>query len=111
MCHGAVGIVKLGLARHPLAKAFLTPTPPAEWLVEEVGKVVDSFPASFNYHYRTGLRDLANFNLDTGEDQDRAATHPGTLEVLDSLTPDGVRLPPAPEDSTGGGGAKLSPAA
>ena len=105
-----LAIVKLGLGRHPLAKAFLSPTPPAEWLIEGVEKVLEGFPDAFDQHYRTGLRELENFNLDTGGVQEETPMHTGTVRVLESLAKEGIQFPHSDQD-TGQPVARLSPAA
>jgi hypothetical protein len=69
--------------------AFLTPTPPAPWLVERVNQQVEAFSDRFRYHYETGLNELENYNLDTGEIQEDPPTHLGTLRTLRALAKEG----------------------
>jgi hypothetical protein len=94
VCQRALAVVKLGLGKHPLAKAFLSPIPPAEWLIREVGEEVEGFANRFFHHFRTGLAELENSNLDTGEAQSPFTTHVGTLQALEALERAGGRLAP-----------------
>jgi hypothetical protein len=99
MIQKAVSVVKGGLGRKSLLMAYLTPVPPSPWLVEGVGEVVESFGETFCRHYGSDLRDLRNYNLDTGQVEEPAITHPGTLRTLETLhrwnaRNQGLPLPP-----------------
>jgi hypothetical protein len=65
--------------------AYLTPIPPAEWLLNAVGEVVEHFAERFHTHHRANLRALPNFNLDTGRIEIPPITHTGTLNALTLL--------------------------
>lgn len=86
---GALALMRMGLRRDSVAMAFLTPTPPAPWLVERVNRQVEAFSDRFHYHYETDLNELENFNLDTGEIQEDPPTHLGTLRTLRALAREG----------------------
>jgi hypothetical protein len=46
--------------------SFLAPVALRQWLVREVGSVVRGFADTFLEHYHSRLRELANYDLDTG---------------------------------------------
>ena len=97
---GALALMKAGLARDSLLKALLNPIPPTEWLLEKVERRVGRFADRFLRLYRSNLRDLPNYNLDTGRVQDRPPTHPGTLWALKTLARKGGRVPSEPEKTS-----------
>jgi hypothetical protein len=90
---GAIALMKKSLGIGSLTAAFLNPTPPAGWLVEEVGEEFDSFADRFFHHYRTDLEELENYNLDTGLVEANPSAHPGTQEALRALDFEGGRIP------------------
>ena len=92
---GTLALLKMALRKDSLLKAFLNPVPPAGWFVERVGVKVDRFADDFLRYYRTGLSELENHNLDTGEVQKSPPTHPGTLRALRALEQAGGSLPPS----------------
>jgi hypothetical protein len=49
-----------------ILRSFLNPVAPRPWLVREVGSVVRGFADTFLDHYHSRLRELANYDLDTG---------------------------------------------
>jgi hypothetical protein len=116
-------MVRTGLKYNSLALAYLNPLPPTRWLVEEVGGVVEGFSDRFFHHYQTGLRELEDFNLDTGRVEEESPTHLGTVRTLDSLARLGgrrqrakgsARVPPPYRECDGPGTratALLSPGA
>lgn len=77
------GVKRMG--GNALMLAYLNPIPPASWLTEEVGEVVDSFVPWFQGHFRHGCRDLADFNLDSGRVDESPVTHLGARRALDAL--------------------------
>jgi len=94
----ALDMVRAGLNSDSLLLAYLNPLPPTRWLVEEVGAVVEGFSDRFFHHYRTGLRELGDFNLDTGRVEPESPTHLGTVRTLAALARFGGKLP-SPEGS------------
>jgi hypothetical protein len=90
----ALALMRAGLKKRSLAMAFLNPTPPTPWFVEEVGQKVESFADAFSHHYETDLNELENYNLDTGEVQTNPPTHLGTLRALQALVLGGGTVPP-----------------
>lgn len=121
----ALSAVKGGVGRESLLMAYLNPIPPAEWLMEAVGAVVESFVPRFLVHLQDGCRGLANFNLDTGMVEEPAVTHPGTRAALKALgrwAPAGLPPasrsgeetplpPPGEEEGFGAGAGLLAPRA
>jgi hypothetical protein len=89
----ALDMVRTGFNSDSLLLAYLNPLPPAQWLVEEVGAVVEGFWDRFLYHYRTDLRELEDFNLDTGRVEPESPTHLGAARALATLARFGGRLP------------------
>lgn len=77
--------VRGGLGRESLLLAYLNPIPPAEWLVEAVGEIAESFAERFHSHFESGLEELANFNLDTGGIEDLEGAHRGTRMTIQTL--------------------------
>ncbi len=100
----ALSAMKGGM-KDSLLLALLNPVPPAEWLMEAVGEVVEDFGELFEEHYRTQLAGLGNLNLDTGSPEDLQVTHVGTLRTLDLL---GRWSPGRPPRLPGAGNGPLS---
>jgi hypothetical protein len=67
----------------------LAPAP--DWLMHEVGNVIESFPARFAA-LQTGLADLADHNLDTGEPITPALTYPPAAATVRELGRRGGRV-------------------
>jgi hypothetical protein len=88
--------MRMGLKKDSVASAFLTPTPPTPWLVEQVNRQVDTFSDRFFHHFETDLDELENFNLDTGEIQENPPTHIGTVRALKALLEEGGRISTGP---------------
>ena len=95
----ALALMRVGMRRDSLLLAFLSPTPPATWFLEEVGKEVESFSERFLHHYEGGLSELANYNLDTGSVQEDPPSHLGTLRALRALKEEGGLTLPNPRTS------------
>jgi hypothetical protein len=81
----ALSAVKGGVGKESLLMALLNPVPPAEWLVEAVGEVVESFVPRFMVHFQDECRWLSNYNLDTGLVEEPGITHPGTRQTMARL--------------------------
>jgi hypothetical protein len=99
---GVLALARGVLRRDSLLKALLSPHPPTPWLLETVGQRVESFSDHFLHHFRTGLAELLNHNLDTGEVQETSSTPLATTEALRFIAREGgwmpqeLRSPPLP---------------
>ncbi len=106
----ALSLVQTGVGGESLLMAYLNPVPPAQWLVEKVGEVVETFADRFWRHYETGLEDLENVNLDTGQPEESPARHPGTVRTLRVLSRwRGGRLPAQGDGGLPGGTGRRPP--
>lgn len=106
----ALSAVKGGVGKESLLMAYLNPIPPAGWLMEAVGEVVESFVPRFLVHFQDRCQGLANANLDTGMVEEPAITHPGTrkaVQILRRWAPPGLLPPPPLEERVSSGGAHL----
>ena len=73
------------LGRSSLALAYLNPILPAPWLREDVDRVVEGFVPRFRRHLDEGCRELADYNLDSGQIDEPPVTHPGARSALEEL--------------------------
>ena len=66
---GAFALARLATALFPRSplNALSRPHPPSDWLLSEVSRAMDEFPARFSAIEASGLADLPDCNLDTGE--------------------------------------------
>lgn len=96
----AIGTLRtvLGAARlRPLALALLTPEPPGGWLLAHTEACIERVPGMVRFHLATRGRELADFNLDTGQAAASSADHATTRAMLRFLGWEGCQREEEPE--------------
>jgi len=91
LLHGMLTGLQKWIGRNSLALAYLNPISPADWLVEEVEAVLHEFAPRFLLHFEGQCRELANFNLDSGQVEEPGTTHLGARRAMAKL--DGRAIP------------------
>ena len=88
--HGGLARITWALRPGSLPAAFLHPLPSPDWLIEEVGMIVDVYAERFQPYLSVRLAGVPEYNLDTGDVEDDPPSYAlsvATLEKLRRMSP------------------------